>query len=60
MDLRKWNEANVKMASVFATAMEVWQNLSPDSKYFFCLDAHSGYYHAEIEPSSRKYFTFLL
>ena len=58
--MRKLNEASVKMASVFPTAMEVWQNLNPDSEYFFCLDAHSGYYQAEIEQSSRKYFTFLL
>ena len=40
--------------------MEVWQNLKPESDYFFCLDAHSGYYQAEIEQSSRKYFCFLL
>merc|ERR1712105_274002 len=60
VDLRKLNEASVKMSSVFPTSMEVWQNLKPESEYFYCLDAHSGYYQAEIEQSSRKYFTFLL
>ena len=49
VDLRRLNDASVKLASVFPTSMEVWQNLSHDSEYFFTLDAHSGYYQAEIE-----------
>ena len=60
VDLRKQNEASVKLASVIPTLMEVWHNLAHDSEYFFTLDAHSSYYQAEIKPSSRKIFCFLL
>ena len=34
VNLRCLNEASVKLASVFPTSMEVWQNLSHDSEYF--------------------------
>lgn len=59
-DFTRLNKFVKRPVHPFPSASEIMQNISPQAKYFCCIDAKMGYYQIGLDIESRKYTTFLL
>lgn len=59
-DFTQLNKFVKRPVHPFPSASEIMQSISPEARYFCCIDAKMGYYQIGLDVDSQGYTTFLL